>query len=45
VFLAIEKRVHILQKKFVGFQPFIGENKKNKTESKNKDAPRKTHSA
>jgi hypothetical protein len=36
--------VCLLQKKYVGVQPFIAENKKNKTESKNKDAPRKTHS-
>jgi hypothetical protein len=34
--------VCLLQKKHVGVQPFIAENKK-KTESKNKDAPRKTH--
>jgi hypothetical protein len=35
--------VRLLQKKFVGVQPFIVANKKNKTESKSKDAPRKTH--
>jgi hypothetical protein len=34
--------VRLLEKKFVGVQPFIAENKK-KTESKSKDAPRKTH--
>jgi hypothetical protein len=45
VFLANEKRVHLLQKKFVGVQTFIAANNKNKTESKSKDAPRKTHSA
>jgi hypothetical protein len=43
VFLANEKRVNLLQKKFVGVQPFIAEKKK--TKSKSKDAPRKTHSA
>jgi hypothetical protein len=43
VFLANEKQVHLLQKKFVGVQPFISE--KNKTENKSKDAPRETHSA
>jgi hypothetical protein len=34
-----------LQKKFVGVQPFIASNKtkQKKTESKSKDAPRKTH--
>jgi hypothetical protein len=36
--------VHLLQKKFVGVQPFIAANKK-KTESESKDAPRKMHSA
>jgi hypothetical protein len=45
VFLANEKRVHLLQKKFVGVQPFIAAKKQNKTEKKSKDAPRKTHSA
>jgi hypothetical protein len=45
VFLANEKRVNILQNKFVGVQPFIAEKKQNKTESKSKDAPRKIHSA
>jgi hypothetical protein len=47
VFLANKKRVHLLQKKFVGVQPFIVANKtkQNKTESKSKDAPRKTYSA
>jgi hypothetical protein len=36
--------VHLLQKKYVGVQPFIAANKKNKTESESKDAPRKAHS-
>jgi hypothetical protein len=47
VFLANDKRVNLLQKKFVGVQPFIAENKtkQNKTECKSKDAPRKMHSA
>jgi hypothetical protein len=45
VFLANEKQVNLLQKKFVGVQPFIAANKTNKTENKNKDAPRKMHSA
>jgi hypothetical protein len=35
--------VYLLQKKFVGVQPFIGAKKQNKTKSKSKDAPRKTH--
>jgi hypothetical protein len=37
--------VCLLQKKFVGVQPFIAENKtkQNKTESESKDAPTKTH--
>jgi hypothetical protein len=30
--------VHLLQKKYVGVQPFITGNKKKKTESKSKDA-------
>jgi hypothetical protein len=30
--------VRLLQKKFVGVQPFIAANKKKKTESKSKDA-------
>jgi hypothetical protein len=39
--------VRLLQNKFVGVQPFIAANKtkQNKTESKSKDASRKTHSA
>jgi hypothetical protein len=41
VFLANEKRVHLLQKKYVGVQPFITEKKQNKTENKSKDAPKK----
>jgi hypothetical protein len=45
VFLANEKQVNLLQKKFVGVQPFIAAKKQKKTESKSKDAPRKTHSA
>jgi hypothetical protein len=36
--------VHLLQKKFVGIQPFIAANK-TKQNLKRKDAPRKTHSA
>jgi hypothetical protein len=44
VFLANEKRVNLLQKKFVGVQPFIAANKK-KNKNKSKDAPRKMHSA
>jgi hypothetical protein len=36
--------VCLLQKKYVGVQPFIAANKRKETESKNKDAPRKTHS-
>jgi hypothetical protein len=40
----MKNRVCLLQNKFVGVQPFIAANKK-KTESKCKDAPRKTHSA
>jgi hypothetical protein len=36
--------VSLLQKKFVGVQPFIAAKKKQKkTESESKDAPRKTH--
>jgi hypothetical protein len=35
--------VCLLEKKFVGVQPFIVEKKQKKTESKSKDAPRKTH--
>jgi hypothetical protein len=35
--------VCLLQKKFVGVQPFIAANKKKKTESESKDTPRKTH--
>jgi hypothetical protein len=45
VFLANEKQVNLLQKKFVGVQPFIAAKKQKKTESKIKDAPRKMHSA
>jgi hypothetical protein len=45
VFLANEKRVNLLQKKFVGVQPFIAANKTKKTERKSKDALRKMHSA
>jgi hypothetical protein len=36
--------VCLLQKKYVGVQPFIAAKKQKKTEIKNKDAPRKTHS-
>jgi hypothetical protein len=39
----MKNKVCLLQKKFVGVQPFIAANKKKKTESKSKDAPRKTH--
>jgi hypothetical protein len=45
VFFANEKRVNLLQKKFVGIQPFIAENKTKETKRKSKDAPRKMHSA
>jgi hypothetical protein len=38
----MKNEVNLLQEKFVGVQPFIAEKKK-KTESKSKDAPRKTH--
>jgi hypothetical protein len=39
------KTEHVsLQNKYDVIQPFIIENKKNKNEVKNKDAPRKTHS-
>jgi hypothetical protein len=44
VFLANEKQVNLLQKKFIGVQPFIAANK-TKNKSKIKDAPRKTYSA
>jgi hypothetical protein len=46
VFLALKNGVCLLQKKFVGVQPFIAANKtkQKKTESESKDAPRKTHS-
>jgi hypothetical protein len=45
VFLAMKNGVCLLQKKYVGVQPFIAANKtkQNKTESENKDAPRKMH--
>jgi hypothetical protein len=39
----MKNEVHLLQKKLVGVQPFIAAKKQNKTGSKNKDAPRKTH--
>jgi hypothetical protein len=42
VFLAMKNGVGLLQKKFVGVQPYIAANKK-KTKSKSKYAPRKTH--
>jgi hypothetical protein len=35
--------VRLLQKKFVGVQPFIEVKKQKKTESKSKDAQRKMH--
>jgi hypothetical protein len=44
VFLAIKNGVCLLQKKFIGVQPFIAEKKQKETESESKDAPRKTHS-
>jgi hypothetical protein len=44
VFLAIKNGVCHLQKKFVGVQPFIAENKQKKIESESKDALRKMHS-
>jgi hypothetical protein len=40
VFLAMKNEVYLLQKKFVGVQPFIAAKK---TRSKSKDAPRKMH--
>jgi hypothetical protein len=39
----MRNRVRLLQKKFVGVQPFIAANKTKRTESKSKDAPRKTY--
>jgi hypothetical protein len=40
----MKNEVRLLQKKFVGVQSFIAEKtKQNKTESKSKDALRKTH--
>jgi hypothetical protein len=45
-FLANEKARQLLQKKFVGVQPFIAANKtKLIMKTKTTDAPRKTHSA
>jgi hypothetical protein len=44
VFLANKKRVHLLQKKFVGVQPFISANK-TKLKAKSKVALRKMHNA
>jgi hypothetical protein len=43
----MKNEVNLIQKKIVGVQTFIAENKtkQKKTESKSKDAPRKTHSA
>jgi hypothetical protein len=41
VFLAMKNGVCLLQKKFVGVQPFIAANKTKKTESESKDAPKK----
>jgi hypothetical protein len=35
--------VCLLQEKYVGVQPLLQQTKQKKTESKNKDAPRKTH--
>jgi hypothetical protein len=34
VFLAMKNEVHLLQKKFVGVQPFIAANKKRKLKAK-----------
>jgi hypothetical protein len=46
VFLANEKRVHLLQKKHDVIKPFIAANKTKLTKkTKTTDAPRKTHSA
>jgi hypothetical protein len=46
VFLANEKRVHLLQKEHDVIQQFIAANKeKIKLKTKTTDAPRKTHSA
>jgi hypothetical protein len=42
VFLAMKNEVRLLQKKHVAVQP-LQKTKQKKTESKNKDAPRKTH--
>jgi hypothetical protein len=39
-----ENRVYLLQKKHVGSKHLLQKTKQKKTESKNKDAPRKTHS-
>jgi hypothetical protein len=39
----MKNRVCLLQEKYVGVQPFIAANKRKKTESENKDSPRKTH--
>jgi hypothetical protein len=44
VFLAMKSGVCLLQEKYVGVQPLLQQTKQNKTESKNKDAPRKMHS-
>jgi hypothetical protein len=41
VFLANEKRVHLLQKKFVGVQPFIAANRKRKLKAKVKTLQKK----
>jgi hypothetical protein len=43
VFLAMKNGVLLLQKKYVGVQPFIAANKKKKIESESKDASRKMH--
>jgi hypothetical protein len=44
VFLAKKKARKLLQKKFVGVQPFIAANK-TKLKTKTTDAPRKMHNA
>jgi hypothetical protein len=41
VFLANEKRVNLLQNKFVGVQPLLQQTKQKKTKNKSKDAPKK----
>jgi hypothetical protein len=45
VFLANEKQVNLLQKNLLGSNHLLKQTKQKKTESKIKDAPRKTYSA